>query len=80
MKKNILITFLLITTVFSFVYSFIKADEAVKSANEALSAQKEADRLRDEAVSIAERAQEAAAEARMQEMRAQKALADCQNK
>ena len=49
------------------IYSFIKADEAEKAANEARIAQAEAEELREEAVTLAEAAQESAAEAKRQE-------------
>lgn len=49
------------------IYSFIKADEAEKAAEEARVAQAEAEKLRDEAVTLQEAAQESAAEAKRQE-------------
>ncbi|MEP1033907.1 High-affnity carbon uptake protein Hat/HatR [Ekhidna sp.] len=49
------------------IYSFIKADEAEKAAEEARIAQAEAEELRDEAVTLQEAAQESAAEAKRQE-------------
>ena len=80
MKKNILITLLTITTVSFFTYSFIKANEAVKSANEALSAQKEAVELKAEINLLKEYAEQAAAEAYAQVKLAEQTRQDCQNK
>ncbi|MEO9485575.1 MAG: hypothetical protein ABJG47_19095 [Ekhidna sp.] len=74
MKKNILIVILTLVAIFFLLYSFIKADEAEKSAIEA---QVE----RERAVELQNMATEAAAEAQRQTALAVKLaveLKDCQ--
>ena len=75
-------SFLALMSLSFLIYSFIKADEAEKSSEEARVYQKEAEALRDEAVSLMEMAQEAVAEAKKQEaisLELKEALEACKN-
>lgn len=80
MKKNIIISILILITAFNMTYAFLKASEAEQAAARAYMNQQEAEALRDEAEVLRNHAQEAAAEAMRQERLAKQALQDCQNK
>lgn len=66
MKKNILITILILSNLIFIVYAFVKADEASKSRIQADVQRQEAEKLRDEAVFLQAKALEAAEELTMQ--------------
>ncbi|SNT29245.1 hypothetical protein SAMN05421640_3234 [Ekhidna lutea] len=80
MKKYVVTLILIMITITSVIFAYIKASEAEKYAEQVAVAQQEAERLRDEAVNLQEMAQEAAAEATLQMARAEEALRDCQSK
>ncbi len=83
MKKNILIVILILITIFSMLYAYIKADEATKermiselARNEALEEKKRGDAIANLAAARAAEAIQAKEEA--EKLRNQ--LADCQSK
>lgn len=80
MKKTIIITILALTTTFSMVYAFIKADEAEKAAVEAQNQRSQVIRLEELAEELKQQALNAAAEARMAQAEAERMLAECQSK
>ncbi|MEM7298887.1 MAG: hypothetical protein AAF391_11550 [Bacteroidota bacterium] len=71
MKRNIIIVFLLLTTLVFIVFAFIKADEASKLRVIAEQERAAAEELRDEAVSLRDIAQQRAADAIRERSRAE---------
>lgn len=83
MKKNLIIIILAITTIFSMLYAFIKADEADKGQAMAVVAQEEALTEKERADELADLASKRAAEAIVAQSEAErlsKELKECQSK
>ena len=78
MKKVVPTLILFLITLSFAVYAFIKADEAEKSAIEAVAAQQEAMRMREEVNRLQSIAEQAAAEARAAQAAALEAVKECE--
>jgi len=79
MKKNVLITLLILVSAASIVFGYIKADSASKASAQVEEYRLEAERMREEAMNMQSHAQRAASEAREAQMEAERAIQDCLN-